>query len=392
MSDFDPFSQEALLNPFGFHAQLRKQGPLIWLEKYNIWCAARYDDIRSILLDHGNFSSAGGAGLPNYFKQKPWRRPSLLLETDPPLHESAHRVVARTMSPGAMKKLQEGFRRSADELIQKLVERGTFDAARDIAEVFPFTVFVEALGIDNDGGDALLRYAEMVFAGFGPENDFFRSAMSHAPRVLPWIERKCQRDALRPGSFGSQIYDAADAGEIASEDVPLLVRSFLSAGLDTTMSALGTMIHCLATHPQKWELLKNDSPALIRPTFDEVVRYDPPVWALFRTALTDTEYAGTRIGKHEKVLLLVGSANRDESRWSNPDRFEITRRASGHIGFGTGIHGCVGQMVARLEGEAILFALSSRRVKSIQLAGEPIRRMSTGLRAFSSVPVSVCAS
>jgi 4-methoxybenzoate monooxygenase (O-demethylating) len=150
------------------------------------------------------------------------------------------------------------------------------------------------------------------------------------------------------------------------------------------------MIHCLAEHPQQWELLRN-SPALIRQTFDEVVRYDPPVWALFRTAFENTEYAGTKIGKHEKVLLLIGSANRDESRWTNPDRFEITRKTSGHIGFGTGIHGCVGQMVARLEGEAILAALS-HRVKSIELAGDPIRRMSTGLRAFSSVPVSVQAT
>jgi 4-methoxybenzoate monooxygenase (O-demethylating) len=110
-------------------------------------------------------SAALGAGLANYFKQKPWRRPSLLLETDPPLHESARRVVARTMSAGAMKKLQEGFRRSADELIQKMAERGTFDAAKDIAEVFPFTVFVEALGIDNDRGDALLRYCRNGLRG-----------------------------------------------------------------------------------------------------------------------------------------------------------------------------------------------------------------------------------
>jgi 4-methoxybenzoate monooxygenase (O-demethylating) len=390
ISDFDPFSEEALADPFRFHARLREQGALLWLERYGVWCAARYDDVRKILLDHVNFSSAGGAGLPNYFKQKPWRRPSLLLETDPPLHEHSHRVVMRTMSPGAMKELRESFCHSADELIGRLVERGTFDAVKDIAEVFPFMVFVEALGIENDGDDALLRYAEMVFAGFGPENAFCRSAMSHAPRVLPWIEEKCQRDALRPGSFGAQIYDAADAGEIAMEDAPLLVRSFLSAGLDTTMSALGTMIHCLAEHPQQWELLRN-SPALIRQTFDEVVRYDPPVWALFRTAFENTEYAGTKIGKHEKVLLLIGSANRDEYRWTNPDRFEITRKTSGHIGFGTGIHGCVGQMVARLEGEAILAALS-HRVKSIELAGDPIRRMSTGLRAFSSVPVSVQAT
>ena len=290
-----------------------------------------------------------------------------------------------------MNDLRDGFHRKADELICKLVERGTFDAVKDLAEVFPFTVFVEALGIDNDGEDALLRYAEMVFAGFGPENAFYHQALSHAPRVLPWIERKCQREALRPGSFGAQIYDAADAGEIPLEDAPLVLRSFLSAGLDTTMSALGTMFHCLATHPQQWELLRKNSSTLIRPTFDEVVRFDPPVWALFRTVLKDTEYAGITIGEHEKVLLLIGSANRDEARWPSPDSFEITRKTSGHLGFGTGIHGCVGQMVARLEGEAILAALT-RHVKAIELAGDPIRRLSTGLRAFSSVPVTVQAN
>jgi cytochrome P450 len=208
---------------------------------------------------------------------------------------------------------------------------------------------------------------------------------------LSWIEKKCQREALRPGSFGAQIYDAADAGEIPLEDAPLVLRSFLSAGLDTTMSALGTMFHCLATHPQQWELLRKNSSTLIRPTFDEVVRFDPPVWALFRTVLEDTEYAGITIGEHEKVLLLIGSANRDEARWSNPDSFDIARKTSGHLGFGTGIHGCVGQMVARLEGEAILAALT-RHVKAIELAGDPIRRLSTGLRAFSSVPVSVQAN
>jgi cytochrome P450 len=151
------------------------------------------------------------------------------------------------------------------------------------------------------------------------------------------------------------------------------------------------MFHCLATHPQQWQLLRKNSSALIRPTFDEVVRFDPPVCALFRTVLKDTEYAGITIGEHEKVLLLIGSANRDEARWSNPDSFEITRKTSGHLGFRTGIHGCVGQMVARLEGEAILTALT-RHVKAIELAGDPICRLSPGVRAFSSVPVSVQAN
>lgn len=390
-SDFDPFSDEALSDPFDHFKRLRALGPLIRLEKYGIWCATRYSDVNAILLNPEEFSSAGGAGLANYFKQKPWRRPSLLLETDPPLHAQSRRVVARTMSPGAVKKLREEFQKRADELIGSLVERGAFDAVTDVAEVFPFTVFVEALGIENDGGDALLRYAEMVFAGFGPINAFYHEAMAHAERVLPWVEAKCQRDALRPGSFGAQIYDAADAGEIPREDAPLLIRSFLSAGLDTTISAIGTAMHCLATHPEQWKLLKEDVAVRARSAIDETVRYDPPVWALFRTTLRDTEYAGVTIAKHDKVLLLLGSANRDETRVPDPDAFDLIRKGTNHLGFGTGIHGCVGQMIGRLEGEAILTALA-RHAVSIELAETPVRRLSSGLRAFSSVPLRARAN
>jgi len=172
---------------------------------------------------------------------------------------------------------------------------------------------------------------------------------------------------LRPGSFGAQIYDAADAGEIPLEDAPLVLRSFLSAGLDTTMSALGTMFHCLATHPQQWQLLRNISSTLIRPTFDEVVRFDPPVWALFCTVLKDTEYAGITIGEHEKVLLLIGSANRDEARWSNPDSFEITRKTSGHLGFGTGIHGCGTFSGGDLGGGKLKATFKSFRARAISV-------------------------
>ena len=225
-----------------------------------------------------------------------------------------------------------------------LVEKGSFDAIRDLAEVFPLTVFPDALGIDNEGRENFLTYGAMVFAGMGPENDYFRSLMAHAPKVLPWVAAKCLREALAPGSFGAQVYEAADTGEITEEEAPLLVRSFLSAGLDTTISATGMALFSLARHPEQWAILAAN-PSLARAAFDETLRYDSAAPYVFRTTPHETEIAGVPIGKHEKVLLLIASANRDDTRWERADQFDITRRVAGHIGFGTGIHGCVGQMV-----------------------------------------------
>lgn len=386
-SDFDPFDWKTRVDPYPAYAALRAAGPVVRLDKFGIWAVPRYAEIKTIFADHVNFSNAGGAGISNYFKAKPWRPPSIILEADPPMHTRTRKVLARIMSPGAMRRLEEAFKAKAVALVDGLVAKGSFDAIRDIAEVFPLSVFPDALGIDTEGRENLLTYGAMVFAGMGPENDYFRNLMSHAPTVLPWVTAKCQREALAPGSFGAQVYEAANSGEITEEEAPLLVRSFLSAGLDTTISAIGMAIYSLARHPKQWAIVAAD-PSLSRVAFDETLRFDSAAPYVFRTTPHETEIAGVRIAEYEKVLLLLASANRDESRWERPDQFDITRRVAGHIGFGTGIHGCVGQMVARLEGEAVISALANR-VSSIEIAGEAVYRDSSGLRALSSLPVRV---
>jgi 4-methoxybenzoate monooxygenase (O-demethylating) len=388
-SDFDPFDATTRIDPYPAYARMRAAGPVVALPKYGIWAVPRYAEIKAIFADHTNFSNAGGAGLANHFKETPWRPPSIILEADPPLHTRTRAVLARIMSPGAMRRLADDFKAKAVTLVDDLVQRGSFDAIRDLAEVFPISVFPDALGIDKEGRQNFLAYGAMVFAGLGPENDYFRALMQQAPTVLPWVAAKCRREALAPGSFGAQVYDAADSGEITQEEAPLLVRSFLSAGLDTTISSIGMALYSLARHPGQWAILASD-PSRARVAFDETLRYDSAAPYVFRTTPHETEIAGVRIGRHEKVLLLLASANRDETRWERPDELDITRRVSGHIGFGTGIHGCVGQMVARLEAEAVLAALSAR-VASIEITGEAAYRDSSGLRALSSLPVRVTA-
>jgi len=227
----------------------------------------------------------------------------------------------------------------------------------------------------------------MAFNSFGPRNDLFNQAMENAGPVRDWIMSKCSRAALARGGLGMQIFDAVDAGELSEAEAGMLVRSFLSAGIDTTVYGLGNALYCLASHPGQWKMLR-ENPNLIRGAFEEVLRYEAPVQTFFRTTTRAVEVGGVRLGEGEKVLLFLAAANRDPRRWERPDTFDVTRRAAGHMTFGTGIHGCVGQAVARLETEAILTALASRAV-SLGLSGEPKRRLNNTLRGFDVLPLRV---
>jgi cytochrome P450 len=166
-----------------------------------------------------------------------------------------------------------------------------------------------------------------------------------------------------------------------------VVRSLLTAGVDTTVHGLATCLYAFATHPEQWQRLR-ERPESARVAFDEAVRWQSPVQTFFRTATTDVTIAGTLIPEGTKILMFLGAANRDPARWTAPDRFDLARDPSGHVGFGMGIHQCVGQHVARLEAEALLTALA-RRVNRIELTGAPRRHLNNTLRSWTSLPVRV---
>ena len=383
----DPFSLENLAEPHTLHEQLREAGPIVRLDYYGIWGMARYEQVNAALKDWGTFSSAAGAGMSDFRKEKPWRTPSLLLEADPPAHTLAREVVGPILAPPALRALRESFEREATLLVDRLAALGSIDAVTQLAEVYSLKVFGDAVGLSEEGRENLLPYANMVFNAFGPRNQLLEAAMADAQVVQQWIAASCRREALRPGSFGAQIWAAADAGKIPEEWAPLLVRSLLSAGLDTTINGIAAAIYALASHPEQWSVLRED-PSLAKLAFEETVRWESPVQTFFRTTTREVEVAGRRIPAGEKVLLFLGAANRDPRRWTNPDRFDIRRNSSGHVGFGMGIHRCVGQTVSRLEAEIVLTALA-RRVERIELTGQPRRKPNNTLREWSSLPVIV---
>jgi len=389
-SDIDPYTEEYFEDPFPAHEALREAGPVVWLNRYNVFAVARYDEVRTVLTDWASFSSARGVGLADFKKEKPWRLPSLVLETDPPLHDHTRKVLDRVLSPAAMRKLRAEFATAADALIDELLERGSSDAIPDLAEAFPLTVFPDAVGMPRENRRYLLPYSNMVFNSFGPRNAFFEAAVTDAEPVIAWVQEQSQRAALSPEGFGAAIHAAADAGELTPGEAPIVVRSVLTAGVDTTVSGLGAAIYCLARFPEQFQRLRADR-GLARTAFEEAVRFESPVQTFFRTTTRRVEIGGVRIEEGEKILMFLGAANRDPRRWERPDEYDITRQNAAHVGFGAGIHVCVGQVLARLEGEVVLAALA-RKAASIEIAGPVRRRYNNTLRGLASLPIVLSRS
>jgi cytochrome P450 len=389
--ELDPFSDEFLNDPYEAHEQMREAGPVFWLERYQLYGVARHTEVSQVLADHETYVSSRGVGISDFAKEKPWRPPSLLLEADPPHHTKARHVVSHIMTPKVLRGLKEGFQERADELVARVAAvSGTVDGVADLAEAYPLEVFPDFIGLPKDGRENLLPYGSMVFNTFGPRNSHFERVMERGATAQAWIMEQCQPGAPAPDGLGTKIHAAAAEAGYNEEDQAKLLRSFLSAGVDTTVHGIGNALQCLAENPEQFGYLRED-PSLARAAFEETVRYSSPVQTFFRTTNKDAELSGIRIPEGSKVLMFLAAANRDPRQWENPASFDIRRKAAGHVGFGLGVHACLGQMLARLEGECFLTAFACH-VGKLELVGEPVQQLNNTLRGLDSLPLRLTAA
>ena len=388
--DVDPFSIEFFDDPYPTHALLRDTGPLVYLDKWSVYGVARYAEVHGVLHDPTSFCSGRGVGLSDFAKEKPWRPQSIILEADPPAHTRTRAVLNQVLSPTVMKQVRHHFAAAAAVKVDELLARKSFDAIADLAEAYPMAVFPDAMGLKQEGRENLLPYAGLVFNAFGPPNQLRQDAIERSAPHQAYVAETCQRENLAPGGFGACIHARVDSGDITEAEAPLLVRSLLSAGIDTTVNGLGAAVYCLARFPDQLARLRQD-PSLARNAFEEAIRFESPVQTFFRTTTREVEIGDHRIGEGEKVLMFLGSANRDPRRWDNADAYDVTRRTSGHVGYGSGIHMCVGLLVARMDGESFLAALA-RKVAAIEITGPVKRRYNNTLRGLESLPVTITAA
>ena len=388
--DFDPYDERALGDPFAHHDRLREAGAVFRLPIYDCFGMARYAEVRSALEDWEIFVSGRGVGLADFAREAPWRSPSLLLEADPPLHDRTRGLMNKVAALPALKERLPLWREKASALVGDLVKRRRFDAVADLSEAFPLSVFPDLIGLRDEGREHLIPYATTVFNAFGPRNALLEASQADAAAAIAWVAESCKRVHLKSAGWAHDVYRFADTGECTEAEAERLVRSFVSAGVDTTVNAIANLVYAFAEHPEEWHRLRAD-PGLMRRAIEESLRWGGVAQTFFRTTSRDVEIEEEILPSGSKVILFLAAANRDPRRWSEPDRFDIGRNASGHVGFGFGIHQCLGQMVARFEAEAVLGALMEQ-VSHIGLCGRPERRLNNTLFAFATLPVEVTAA
>ncbi|GAA4735485.1 cytochrome P450 [Actinomycetospora chibensis] len=383
--DVDPFALGVLADPLPVDAAIREAAPFVWLPAHGVWATGRHEEVAAAFRDPATWSSAAGTGLNDIRRGETWRPPSVLLDADPPAHTRARRVMNRVLQPRALAGLAERFAAAAEQVVGDALAEGEVDAAVAVAERFPMTVLPDAVGMAPEGREYLLPYADLNFQSMGPPGVLRDEAERRGEGAREYVAWQMRREALAPDGIGAAIHAYVDSGDITADEAALLVRSFLSAGIDTTILAFASVIHELARRPAQWAAL-HDDPGLARAAFEEGLRFHTPSPVIGRTATREVPIENGVVSPDTKVLLMLGAANRDPRRWDDPDSFDLHRRAAGHTAFGAGVHNCVGQVIARMEAEALLGTLA-RRVARLEPAGGSTPRLSNWLRGFASVPV-----
>ncbi|WP_119696733.1 cytochrome P450 [Microbacterium halotolerans] len=382
----DPFSEEGLENALEIDDAIRESGEVVYLEKYGTWFTGRHSVVEDVMRDYETFESGAGTGLTNTRLEENWRKPSVILENNPPSHTKYRRIMTSILSQRVVRRLRASFQADADALVSRVIG-GELNAAKDLAEAYPLHVLPNALGFHEEGRRHLLPYSNLNFNAAGPRNERYRRAAEESREASEFVAWQMRREALDEEGLGQTIYGFVDEGEITEEDAGMLVRTFLSAGIDTTVFGIQFALRHLADQPGVWERLRGD-PSLARQVFEETLRFTPSSPFIGRTTTREAAFGEAVIPAGQKVVVALAAANRDPRRWDRPNDFDLDRDTSGHLAFGTGVHGCVGQMMARMEATCLLTALA-QQAESIELIGEPEIFYSNWLRGFENLPMRI---
>lgn len=387
-SDIDLFCDETLYDPYPAYAELRDLGAAVYLTAVDAWAIPRYDEVRAALGDWELHASHHGVALNPQMNEM--LKPSIICAV-PPVHEAMRSSLSGTLSPKALRGLGPVVRERAGELVGRLVTRRSFDAIGDLARPFPVGVIMDLIGFPGDRRDSILRWADAAFSATGPANERCLAGFPRLQEMFGYLVTLTEDD-FQPGQMGRAMFGAARRGELPHGDVVPMLWNFTGPAMDTTISAIGHAIWRFAQEPGQWTQVREDR-SLIQPAILEVLRMDAPI-QLFSRQLTRTTVIGeVEVPEGARTIMMYGSANRDHRHFADPDHFDAHRNPVDHLSFGYGLHGCVGQGLARLEISNVLNALADRVARfHVDDAGHlarPPRHLNNLIRSIESLPVTV---
>lgn len=396
---FSPFD---MTDPFTAYAKLRSEHPVMYDERIGYWVVSRWADVRAVFEDWETFSSENaqapvrerGTEASRIMKEGGFTAYSGLSARVPPDHTRIRAIAQRAFTPRRFKALEPAIRENTRAALRAMLESPdrTGDFLMDVAYEIPTVTILTLLGVDPAMVPTYKRWSDSRAAmTWGDLSD--EQQVAHAHNLVEyWQEmQRLVADAHERGGddLVADLVEAQHAGaEISDHEIASLCYSLLFAGHETTTTLIANSIRMLLSHRDAWEAIVAD-PARIPSAIDEVLRYSGSIVAWRRKATRDAEIGGTPIPAGANILLLMGSANRDENVFAHPEQFDIDRTdARNHMSFGFGIHYCLGNMLAKLQ-DRIVLEETIAAVPSLRLTDGPIGfRENLSFRVPTSVPVT----
>ncbi len=388
MNRYEPFSEVVRDDPYPYYAALREEAPMYWAEQAEAWCVSRYADALFVLRNPELFSSSamrsmligappGVDPMTNPMVAQrflaiaealPFSLDSIamarnLLSEDPPRHAQLRRLVSRAFTPARISTREARARQIVDGCLAKLRGGDDFDLVADLAVPLPVLIIAEMLGVEPERLGDFKRWSDLILAGTSgsirdtdPVTSGLVGAMKAFSEYVVGVIAERERS---PGDdLVSLLIDAQEGEEaLSAAELVLFVMLLLVAGNETTTHLIGNATLALLDHPAELARVRADR-ALVPSLVEESLRWDAPIQMVLRRTTAEVEIAGERIPADRHVIVLLGSANRDEREWGpTAAQFDAARNPQGQLGFGFGIHFCLGAALARLEARVALDAM-----------------------------------
>lgn len=386
MIEYDPFAYAVHEDPYPLYKCLRDEAPVYHSERLGFWALSRHADVLAALKDVQRFSSRHGVALES---MGPGAAATMsFLAMDPPRHTRMRALVSRAFTPRRVAELEPRIREIAKEHIDAFVEARTCDFMRDFAGKLPMDVISELIGVPKEDRAVLRDWSDTILHREEGVSAVPPAAIEAAKNLILYLSdmvrtaRSDERDTLASALLDAEI----DGDRLADREIVGFLFLMVIAGNETTTELLGNALYWLWKHPIQRDRVRAD-PSLISGWVDETLRFDGSTQALARVLVEDIELHGQRVPAGERVLLLLGSANRDERVWQEPDLFDITRDTTAMVSFGHGIHYCLGAALARLEAIVSLQDVQARLPDFALDEGRLVRIHSSNVRGFAAMPI-----
>ena len=387
--------------PYPVLDELREATPIFFDERSDQWVLTRFAEVHETLRDrrlgrsyaHRYSDAEFGRPEPDarwsrFHEHERWS----LLSLEPPDHTRLRRLVTKVFTPRSIEALRPGIEQVATELLDQCAERGTFDLLADYAQPFSVAVICSMLGVPRADTQLLLDWSHAIVKMYelSTPDDLKRAADTAAGEFIDHTRALIAHKRAHPdGSLISELVAVEDGGERLSEaEMTSTVMVLLEAGHEATVNSLGNGMRAMMLHREQWERVTGGEVAA-RTAIEDMIRWDAPLQLFERWVLDEgVEIAGQPIPVGAEVAMLFGSANRDPRRFDDPGRFDAGRGDTAHVGFGGGIHFCIGAPLARLELETSVAQLASR-FPGVQLAADPVFHPTFVLRGLTALHLAV---